>query len=145
MASPDEMSTPRWFLPVAAVALLWNLLGCFAYLADVTMKPEDIAKLTQAEQALMASRPAWSIAGTAIAVWFGAAGCLGLILKKRWAMPLLAASLVGVLVQDLWLFILSGALSVAGPVAIALQAIVLVVSVALVYLARVASARGWLR
>jgi hypothetical protein len=145
MASPDEMSTPPWFLPVAAVALLWNLLGCFAYLADVTMKPEDIAKLTQAEQALMASRPAWSIAGTAIAVWFGAAGCLGLILKKRWAMPLLAASLVGVLVQDLWLFILSGALSVAGPVAIALQAIVLVVSVALVYLARVASARGWLR
>jgi hypothetical protein len=145
MASPDEMSMPRWFLPVAAVALLWNLLGCFAYLADVTMKPEDIAKLTQAEQALMASRPAWSIAGTAIAVWFGAAGCLGLILKKRWAMPLLAASLVGVLVQDLWLFILSGALSVAGPVAIALQAIVLVVSVALVYLARVASARGWLR
>jgi hypothetical protein len=145
MASPDEMSTPRWFLPVAAVALLWNLLGCFAYLADVTMKPEDIAKLTQAEQALMASRPAWSIAGTAIAVWFGAAGCLGLILKKRWAMPLLAASLLGVLVQDLWLFILSGALSVAGPVAIALQAIVLVVSVALVYLARVASARGWLR
>ena len=26
---------PRWYLPVAIVALAWNLLGCLAYLADV--------------------------------------------------------------------------------------------------------------
>ena len=38
---------PKWFRPVAVIALLWNLLGCFAYLMDVTMKPEDIAKLSQ--------------------------------------------------------------------------------------------------
>ena len=57
MANHDAVSaTPRWFRPVAIVALIWNLLGCFAYLSDVTMKPEDIAKLTQAEQALVASR-----------------------------------------------------------------------------------------
>ena len=59
MANYDARSTPPgWFRPVAVVALLWNLLGCVAYLADVTMKPEDIAKLTEAQQALMASRPA---------------------------------------------------------------------------------------
>ena len=47
MANHDAVSTtPRWFRPVAIVALIWNLLGCFAYLSDVTMKPEDIAKLT---------------------------------------------------------------------------------------------------
>src|SRR6185436_692672 len=95
MANYDARSTPPgWFRPVAVVALLWNLLGCLAYLSDVTMKPEDIAKLTQAEQALMASRPAWSIGATAIAVWFGAAGCVGLILRKRWATWLLIASFV---------------------------------------------------
>lgn len=145
MANPDAASMPRWLLPVGAIALLWNLLGCFAYLADVTMKPEDIAKLTQAEQALMASRPAWSIGGTALAVWFGAAGSLGIILRKRWAQWLLVVSLVGVLLQDLWMFVLSNALSIAGIVPVVLQAIVLAISVGLVYLARVGSARGWLR
>jgi hypothetical protein len=144
MANHDAVSaTPRWFRPVAIVALIWNLLGCFAYLSDVTMKPEDIAKLTEAEQALMASRPAWSIGGTAVAVWFGAAGCVGLILRKRWATWLLIASFVGVLLQDLWF--LRHAVSMTSAVAIVLQGIVLVVSIALVYLARLGSARGWLR
>jgi hypothetical protein len=146
MANHDAVSTPpSWFRPVAVVALLWNLLGCFAYLSDVTMKPEDIAKLTQAEQALMASRPAWSIGGTAVAVWFGAAGCVGLILRKRWATWLLIASFVGVLLQDLWFLLLSHAFSMTSAVAIVLQGVVLVVSIALVYLARVGTARGWLR
>ena len=145
MANHDARSTPPgWFRPVAVVALLWNLLGCVAYLADVTMKPEDIAKLTEAQQALMASRPAWSIAGTAVAVWFGAAGCIGLILRKQWATWVLIASLAGVVLQDLWLFVLSHALSGAGAVGIMLQGIVLIVSIGLVYLARVGSARGWL-
>jgi hypothetical protein len=144
MANHDAVSaTPRWFRPVAIVALIWNLLGCFAYLSDVTMKPEDIAKLTQAEQALVASRPAWSIGGTAVAVWFGAAGCVGLILRKRWATWLLIASFVGVLLQDLWF--LRHAFSMTSAVAIVLQGVVLVVSIGLVYLARLGSARGWLR
>ena len=146
MANHDAVSTtPRWFRPVAIVALIWNLLGCFAYLSDVTMKPEDIAKLTQAEQALMASRPDWSIGATAVAVWFGAAGCVGLILRKQWATWVLIASFVGVLLQDLWFLLLSHALSMTGWVAIVLQGIVLAVSIGLVYLARVGSARGWLR
>jgi len=137
-------ATPRWFRPVAIVALLWNLLGCAAYLADVMMSPADIAKLPTAQQALYASRPAWSISATAIAVWGGAAGCVGLIMRKRWAMWLLAASLAGVIVQNLWLFVLSDAAKETGAVAFVLQGVVLVVSVALLALARRASARGWL-
>jgi len=136
---------PRWFRPVAIVALLWNLLGCAAYLADVTLSPADIAKLPPAQQALYATRPAWAISATAIAVWVGAAGCVGLIMKKRWAIWLLAASLAGVLVQNVWLFLLSDAAKETGVVAFVLQGVVLVVSVALVVLARKASAHGWLQ
>ncbi|QQS41390.1 MAG: hypothetical protein IPM63_00090 [Acidobacteriota bacterium] len=89
---------PKWFVPVAVVALIWNLLGCVAYLFDVMMSPEDIANLSAAEQALYASRPAWAVAATAVAVWFGALGCVGLVLKKRWSLPVLALSLAGVIV-----------------------------------------------
>lgn len=138
-------AAPKWYLPVAIVALLWNLLGCMAYLSDVMLKPEDVAKLPAAQQALYAARPAWSVAATAFAVWGGALGCLGLILRKRWATPVLIVSLLGVIGQDLSLFAMSGAIAQAGAVALVLQGLVLVVSIALVMLARKAAGQGWIR
>ena len=135
---------PRWYLPVTIVALLWNLLGCAAYLSDVTVTPDDVARMSAEQQALYAARPAWAVAATAIAVWGGAAGCLGLILRKRWAVPLLIASLAGVIVQDLSLFLLTNAAAQAGVVAMLLQGIVLLVAIGLVLLGRKAAARGWL-
>ena len=133
---------PKWFTVVAIVALLWNLLGCFALYADLRLTPEDVAKLSAAQQAMHASRPAWSVAATGIAVIAGALGCVGLILRQRWSFALLVLSLVGVVVQDISLFAMSGAAS--DPTALVLQGIVLVVAVALVLLARKATKQGWL-
>ncbi len=137
-------ATPKWYLPIAILALLWNLLGCAAYLSDVMLTPEDVARMSAAQQALYAARPAWAVAATAIAVWGGAAGCIALIWRKRWAMPLLIASLVGLVVQDVGLFVLSGAAKQAGPVALVLQGLVLLIAIGLVFLARKASSRGWI-
>jgi len=137
-------AAPKWFKPVAIVALLWNLLGCFAYLSDVMLTPEDVAKMSAAQQALYASRPAWSVAATAFAVWGGALGCIGLILRRRWANLLLPISLAGVIVQDVSLFVLTKAASQAGPAVIALQGLVLVIAVALVVLGRKADSHAWL-
>jgi hypothetical protein len=136
-------AAPKWYLPVAVAALLWNLLGCMAYLSDVTMSPDAIARLTPAQQAMVAARPAWGVAATAIAVWCGAAGCVGLISRKRWALPLFVASLAGVLAQDLGIFVLSKVAMPAGPAALVLQGLVLLVAIGLVLLARTASAREW--
>ena len=135
---------PKWFLPVAILALLWNLLGCAAYLGDVLTTSEQVARMTAEQQELYRARPAWSVGATAIAVWCGAAGSLGLILRRRWATWFLVASLAGVVVQDVALFALSPAAGHLGPVVYGLQALVLVVAVLLVALARRASARGWL-
>lgn len=136
---------PKWYLPVAIIALIWNLLGCLAYLSDVMLTPEDIAKMSAAQQALYASRSSWAVAATAIAVWGGAAGCVGLIWRKRWATPLLIASLVGVIAQDIGLFALTDAASQAGAVAVGLQGLVLVIAIGLVWLGRTATAGGWIR
>jgi hypothetical protein len=67
------MPIPKWFRPLAVVALIWNLLGCAAYLADVTLTAEDVARMTPAQQELYAARPKWAVAATATAVWAGAA------------------------------------------------------------------------
>lgn len=136
---------PKWFLPVAIAALLWNALGCAAYLGDVRMTAEDIARLAPAQQALYAARPAWSVAATAIAVWGGALGSLMLILRRRWSTALFAASLAGVVAQDVSLFGMLHATAVMGSTPLVLQSLVLAIAVALLLLARRASAAGWLR
>jgi hypothetical protein len=136
------MTRPKWYMPVAIVALLWNLMGCAAYLMDVTLTPEAVAAMSPDQQALYAARPAWAVAVYAIAVWGGALGCVGLIMKKRWAKGALLASLLGLIAQDIALFGMS-------PVAIeasvyALQGMVLVIAVLLLLLANKAGREGWL-
>ena len=138
------MNTPTWFKVVAALALLWNLLGCVAFFMDLRLSPEDLAALPEAQQALYAARPAWAVAATAIAVFGGALGSVGLLLRRKWAFPVLVLSLLGIIVQDFGLFVLADGASLAGPVAVVLQAVVLVVGIGLVLLSRRGIARGWL-
>jgi glucose dehydrogenase len=54
------------------------------------------------------------------------------------------ASLVGVVIQDIGLFILTDAVKLGGPVVLVLQGLVLLISIGLVLLARKASAQGWI-
>lgn len=136
---------PKWFVVTAVVALLWNLLGCFAFVADLRISPEDIARMPEAQQALYNARPAWAVASTALAVFGGVLGCIGLLMRKKWALPVFVASLVGIVVQDFGLFVLAGGASVAGPTAIVLQGIVLLVGVGLILLSRRGITHGWLR
>jgi hypothetical protein len=132
---------PKWFKPAAIIALLWNLMGCAAYLSDVMLTPEDLAKMSAAQQALYAARPAWSVGATAIAVWGGTLGCIGLLLRKPWSFMVLLLSLAGVIAQDVALFGLGDA-AVDTSVYI-LQGLVLLVAVGLVLLSRKAIDQGW--
>lgn len=136
---------PTWFYVLAAVALLWNAMGLVAVVGDLMLTAADIAALPQEQQALYQARPGWSVAGSLVAVVGGTVGCLGLLLRRRWAMPLLIASLVGVLVQDVGIFVVAGAAKVMGTVPVVLQTLVLLVAIGLVLLARKAIASAWLR
>ena len=133
---------PKWYLPVSILALLWNLMGCAAYLSDVMLTAEDIAAMDATQQALYNSRPAWAVAATAVAVWGGAAGCVGLILRKRWSAVFLELSLAGAIVQDIGLFILSGVNP--GTFVMVMQGLVLLIAIGLVVLSRKAIANHWL-
>ncbi len=135
---------PSWFTAVVVVALLWNLLGCIAFFSDLRLSPEALAALSESQQALYAARPAWAVGATALAVFGGVLGCLGLLLRQRWAYPVLVLSLVGILVQDFGLFVLADGATLAGPVVVAMQALVLAVGIGLVLLSRRGIARGWL-
>ncbi len=138
------MARPTWFRIASIVALLWNLAGLGAFISDATMGPEEVAKLSAAQQALYAARPSWAVAATGLATICGTLGCLALLLGRRWAFGLFVLSLLGLVAQDFAFGLMPGGPAALGTVAMVLQGVVLIVAVALVELARKGTLRGWL-
>ena len=137
-------AVPKWFTPVAVLALLWNLLGCFMIAMDAMMPPDAVAALPADQQAIHAARAPWMVIGSIVAVAAGALGSLGLVLKRRWATPLLILSVLGLVVQDLGFVLIARTLPIptAGWI---MQGLVLVIAILLVVMARKAARHGWLR
>ena len=84
------------------------------------------------------------VIGSIVAVAAGALGCLGLVLKRRWATPLLVLSVLGLIVQDLGFVMIARTLPIptAGWI---MQGLVLVIAILLLVMARKAARGGWLR
>lgn len=136
---------PLWFKTVAVLAILWNLIGMLAFASDIRLTPEDVANLPDAQQALYNSRPGWAVASTAVAVIGGLLGSIALLLGKRFAMPILVASLIGLVVQDYGMFVIVDGAGLAGSIVLALQALVLIIAIGLIFLSRKGISRGWLQ
>jgi len=139
MENNSRIKPPTWFWIVGILAFLWNLMGVGSYIAD----KYGMIELTAAQQELSNITPAWSTAAYAIAVWGGAIGCLGLLLRKKWARTLLLLSLLGVIANQVYMFFLSDTFEVYGATEMGLQIVVLVIAIALVYLAGMAQRKGW--
>ena len=125
---------PAWLRIVAALGLLWNCIGVYAYLATV-----GVAK--GGEGMTMAQMPAWVTGAFAISVFGGLLGSLGLVLLMRWSKLLLLLSFVALLAQDIWKFALYDGPSNGLGLTIAVN----LISLALVWLAYSADSKGWLR
>ena len=138
-------NAPKWFVPLAIVALLWNLVGCIAWVSDLMLTAEDVATLPPEQQAMYAARPAWAVAATGAAVLGGALGSLGLALRRRWARALLVLSLIGLIAQDVGVFGMTDALQALGTAPVILQSVVLLIAIGLVLLARKAVHNHWVR
>ncbi|MFT4046849.1 MAG: hypothetical protein QM661_09165 [Solimonas sp.] len=65
-------------------------------------------------------------------------------MRQRWSQSLLWLSLLSVMVQDLWLFALSGVTLSIGSAVVALLGGVLLIVLGLVALARWAGRKAWL-
>jgi hypothetical protein len=141
----ESQKPPLWFWIVSAVMLLWNGLGVMAYIQDATLSSATLQAMPDAERALRLSRPAWATAAFAVAVFGGTAGCLLLLLRHRFAQSVLILSLLGVVVQMTHAFLIADSIAVYGPDVLIMPAMVLAGALFLVWFARRARRRGWLR
>jgi hypothetical protein len=133
-----------WF--VSGAALIWNLFGFFVYLMQVSATPEQLAQAYTPEQVqFMQSVPKWATSVFALAVTTGVLGCLALLFRKAWAVPLFVISLIAVIVQDVNSFVLNDVISLFGTTPAIIQAAVLSIGIALIFYSRYAKVRHWLR
>jgi len=137
MTNVTSQKPPMWFLVISIIALIWNLLGVFAYIGQSMMTDEVLEQLPKAEQEMYANLPSWYIGAFAIAVFAGAIGSLALVIRKKWAFHILLISLIAALAQMYYLvFVLK--------MANAMTPMIVIVGMALVWLANHATKKGWI-
>lgn len=143
MSDSNKIKAPKWFMIVAAVLLVWNIFGVVAYIMHVTMSPEALAALPEAQRQIYENTPDWATAAFAIAVNGGVLGCLLLLLKRSLAGLFLQLSLAAVLVQMFHAFFMSNSFAVFGPGGLVMPVMVIVIAIYLVMLAAKAKAHRW--
>ena len=133
----SSIKPPVWFWIISVLALIWNVLGIGAYLAQAYMTDEALAALPEADQAMYANLPAWYTAAFALAVFCGALGCIALLLRKKWAYMLLLISLIAVIVQMSYVIF---SLNMAN----AMTPMIIIVALFLVWYSKKAITKGWI-
>lgn len=103
-----------FFWIIGILALLWNIMGVVAYLGQAYMTDEILNKLPEADQEWYNNVPAWVTAAFAIAVFAGFIACIGLLLRKKWAVSLFVLSFIGVLVQQIYNFFIQDFVELTG-------------------------------
>jgi hypothetical protein len=144
MNETTNLKPPTWFWIVAVMALLWNIMGVGAYLAQVTMSAEALEALAENERAMYENYPAWATSAFAIAVFSGLIASILLLLKKSSAKPLFIVSLIAVLIQSVHTFFISDSVAVYGVQAFIMPALIIIILVYLISFCNKSKANGWI-
>lgn len=129
--------TPRHLWIVGGLALLWNAFGALDYLMTQTRSETYMAQFSAEQLEYFYGFPAWVVATWALAVWGGVLGCVLLLFRTRWAVPVFGLSLVCMLITTVHNYGLSNGLEVAGGVfPIVFSALIFVVAAMLLVYAR---------
>jgi len=140
----DISKTPIWYWIICLTAITWNGVGVLAYLGEAYMTAEQFSKLPSNLQEAYNNRPSWVTAAFAIAVFAGLLGSVLLLLKKKAATPVLIISLLAVITQHTYSFLIAKLHNIVGTFNIAMAGVVLIIAIALVLFARSRNQLGWL-
>jgi hypothetical protein len=138
----ETEKTPVHLWIVGVLALLWNLMGAFDYLATQLQIESYMANYTPEQLEYFYGIPAWAVAGWAIAVWFALAGSIGLLLRKCWAVWVFGVSIAGMVVSTIHSFLLSNGAEIMGGAAIVFSVLIWVIAIGLFLYARAMCNRG---
>lgn len=137
--------TPWHLWLVAIIAVLWNAMGAFDYVATQLQLESYMSQFTAEQLEYFYGFPAWMVTAWAVAIWASVLGSVGLLLRKAWAVWLFGAALVGLLVSSIYNFVLNDGAAVMGQTAVYFTVLIWVIALFLFFYARAMASRGVLR
>lgn len=140
----EQIKLPIWFWIIAAIAVLWNAMGVMAFFAEVNQSAETLAAMSEAHRNLYETRPSWVVVVFAIAVFGGVIGSILLLLRNKLATLLFTASLLGVIAQQFYSFVIARVQDVSAGNIMIFPAIVFIIAVLLLWFSRSCAQKGWI-
>ena len=144
MPAPAKGSVPWHLWLVGVLALLWNGYGGYDYVMTQTNNAAYLANYTEAQRAYFDSFPMWMEAVWAIGVWGGVLGSILLLLRSKWAIHALLASLIAFAMSVVY-GQTTGGNAVMGSMGLIFSGVIFLIGLALVMYARAMTKRGVLR
>jgi hypothetical protein len=141
----NNVRAPVHLWIVGILALLWNAVGAFDYLATKLRLDFYMSQFTPEQLDYFYGFPAWMIAAWAVGVWGALLGTLALLMRKTWAVWLYGASLLGLAVSTVYNFVLSSGAEIMGDAAMIMTAVIWVIGLFLFFYARAMAKGGVLR
>jgi len=144
MVAEATNKVPKGYWIVSILALVWMLFGVMAWAMDLMTDEAALSEFSEAQRQLYASRPSWLFGVYAVAIFSGLTGAAGLLVRKTWAIAAFGVSLVAVIVQFGYTFIVLDALRLLGPTALLFPLVIFVIGVFLLWFSVWSRKRQWL-
>lgn len=130
---------------IAVVSLLWNAFGCVDYYMTQTRNAAYLANFPAEIINFIDGMPIWVHAAWAVGVWGSLLGSILMLARSRWAVTAFALSLAGLAVSTAYQASIGMPASMTTPGMLAMQAVIWVVLIFLLWYARRSQVSGILR
>lgn len=141
----ESVRTPVHLWIVGVLAILWNFIGAFDYVATKLELEFHMSQFPPEMLEWIDTMPAWATASWAFGVWGAFVGTIGLLLRKKWAVWAYVASIVGLLISNIYSFFLSDAAEAMGESYPYMNALIWVIAIFLLVYACAMAKKGVLR
>lgn len=139
---PSARRTPWHLWVVGILVLLWDVVGAYDYLMTQTQNESYMGQFTPEQLEYFYGFPTWAVAFWALAVWGGLLGAVLLLLRKRFAAPVLLGSFVSMAITAVYNFVLSEGLEVMGTTGAVFTAVIFCVALGVWFYARTMVKKG---
>lgn len=132
---------PAWYWAVAVAALLFEAAGAYLFTNSLTLDPNT---LPLDQRAIFDATPQWMTITWGVAIGTGLLGAIGLLMRRRFAQPLLLLSLIAVGVQFSGIFLVQQLRELTPEDHLIVPVVILILAYAIWQTSMLAQRRDWL-
>ena len=139
------IKTPFHLWIVGVLAVLWNAIGTFDFIATQNKIESYMSQFTPEQLEYFYGFPLWMDVAWAIAVWGSLLASFGLLWRKAWAAWLFGVAILGLAVSSVYNFYLTEGAALMGSGAVKFTIVIWVVALLLYFYARAMADRRVLK